>query len=105
MKLRSKSSENSKDSDGSHITLCMLGNCSFFLSSADIFFKIIFLKTFDQENYKCQTAWAQIRPDVVSGLICIQTVCKVYQQILFLSFDSLLPIDNLSVIKGQVFLG
>ena len=27
----------------------------------------------------CQTAWIQIGPDILSGLICVQTVCKGYQ--------------------------
>ena len=29
---------------------------------------------------KCQTVRIQIRPDVSSGLICVQTVCKAHQQ-------------------------
>ena len=28
----------------------------------------------------CQTVWIQIRPDILSGLIWVQTVCKGYQQ-------------------------
>ena len=28
----------------------------------------------------CQTVWIQIRPDNLSGLIWVQTVCKGYQQ-------------------------
>ena len=28
----------------------------------------------------CQTVWIQIRPDIMSGLIWVQTVCKCYQQ-------------------------
>ena len=28
----------------------------------------------------CQRVWIQIRPDILSGLIWIQTVCKDYQQ-------------------------
>ena len=27
-----------------------------------------------------QTVWIQIRPDVLSGLMSVQTVCKGYQQ-------------------------
>ena len=27
-----------------------------------------------------QTVWIQIRPDALSGLIWVQTVCKGYQQ-------------------------
>ena len=28
----------------------------------------------------CQTDWVQIRPDVLSGLIWVQSVCKGYEQ-------------------------
>ena len=28
----------------------------------------------------CQTVWIQIRPDILSGLVWVQTVCKGYQQ-------------------------
>ena len=28
----------------------------------------------------CQKMWIQIRPDILSGLIWVQTVCKGYQQ-------------------------
>ena len=28
----------------------------------------------------CQTVWVQIRPDILSSLIWVQTVCKGYQQ-------------------------
>ena len=30
----------------------------------------------------CQTVWIQIRPDILSGLIWVQTVCKVYKQMI-----------------------
>ena len=29
---------------------------------------------------ECQTVWIQIRPNILSGLIFVQTVCKIYQQ-------------------------
>ena len=29
---------------------------------------------------ECQTIWIQIRPDILLGLIWVQTVCKGYQQ-------------------------
>ena len=29
---------------------------------------------------ECQTVWIQIRPNVLSGLIWVQSVCKSYQQ-------------------------
>ena len=28
---------------------------------------------------KCQTVWTLIRPDILSGQNCVQTVCKLYQ--------------------------
>ena len=31
---------------------------------------------FFQEYHKCQTFWIQTRPDVLSSLISVQTVCK-----------------------------
>ena len=30
----------------------------------------------------CQTVWIQIRPDILSGLIWVQTVCKGYKQMI-----------------------
>ena len=41
-----------------------------------IFFKINLLKKF----FECQIVWIQIRPDILLGLIWVQTVCKSYQQ-------------------------
>ena len=29
---------------------------------------------------RCQTVWIQIRPNILTGLIWVQTVCKGYQQ-------------------------
>ena len=45
-----------------------------------IFLKSTFFETFFQEYHQCQTIWIQIRPDKMSGLIRVQTVCKGYQQ-------------------------
>ena len=42
----------------------------FFLSSADLFPKIL-----PGTPPDCQTVWIQIRADVLSGLIWVQTVC------------------------------
>ena len=51
------------------------------LSSADLFFKINFvLKLPSGTLSECQTVWIQIRADIFSGLIWVQTVCKGYQQ-------------------------
>ena len=61
------------------LTLCMLGNFSYFLSPAD-FFKIFKKKIFSGVPSECQTDWIQIRTDILSVLIWVQTVCKGYQQ-------------------------
>ena len=45
-----------------------------------IFFKISFFEKFFQECHQCQTVWIQIRPDILSGLIWVQTVCRGNQQ-------------------------
>ena len=48
---------------------------------ADFFFKINFYlqKIISGIPPECQTVWILIRCNVLSGLNCIQTVCKVYQ--------------------------
>ena len=59
------------------LTLCSVGNfaccfdvCWIFLDNINFF-----------ENFlQSQTVWIKIRPDIVSGLIWVQTVCKCYQQ-------------------------
>ena len=45
-----------------------------------IFFKITFFSKNSYRNTVCQTDWIQITPDILSGLIWVQTVCKGYQQ-------------------------
>ena len=52
------------------------------LSSAYYFSKSTFLKKIFREHYlaECQTVWIQIRTDILSVLIWIQTVCKGYQR-------------------------
>ena len=40
------------------------------------FFKIILLGIL----FECQTDWIQIRPNILSDLIWVQSVCKNYQQ-------------------------
>ena len=50
-------------------------------SSADFFFKISFLKKTPIGTLtECQTVWIQIRTDILSVLIWVQTVCNGYQQ-------------------------
>ena len=49
------------------LTLCMLGNSSTLLFSK---------YSFRNKIRECQTAWIQIRPDILSGLIWVQAICK-----------------------------
>ena len=58
------------------------------LSSAAFFNVNVFKKKKKKKKKKntfgtlseCQTVWIQIRTDILSGLIWVQTVCKGYQQ-------------------------
>ena len=46
-----------------------------------IFFKInFFRKILSGISSECQTVWIKIRPNILSGLVSVQTVCKGYQQ-------------------------
>ena len=63
------------------LTLCLQGNFFYdILSSADFFLKSTFSKRVSRLVSECQTVWVEIRPNVLSGLIWVQTVCKGYQQ-------------------------
>ena len=57
-------------------------NFFLFLSSADFFQNQCFWKILSGIFIpsECQTVWIQIRPDILSGLIWVQTVCKGCQQ-------------------------
>ena len=55
------------------------GQFSINLSTPD-FSKINFSKPSSKMPLECQTVWIQIRPDNLSGLIWVQSVCKGYQQ-------------------------
>ena len=55
----------------------MLGNFSCFYCHLLTFFQINFFKKIFQEHYQ---NWVQIRTDIMSVLIWVQTVCKGYQQ-------------------------
>ena len=63
-----------------HLSLCLLGNSAWFLSSADFFQNPLFRKILSGKPSECQTLWIQIRPDKRRGLFWSQTVCKSYQQ-------------------------
>ena len=49
------------------------------LSSADIFSKLTLKKIHSGTLSECQTVWIQIRTDILSVLIWVQTVCQGYQ--------------------------
>ena len=51
-----------------------------FLSSSDFSQNQHFRKILLGIRSECQTIWIHIRPDILSGLIWFQTVCKVYRQ-------------------------
>ena len=57
------------------LTLCMLDNFACFFVACDIFFNFL-KKILSEILSECQTVWIQIRPDILSRLIWIQTVCK-----------------------------
>ena len=62
------------------LTLCMLGNFACFFVAYGFILRLNFSKKISGIPSRCQTVWMEIRPDVLSGLIWIQTVCKGYQQ-------------------------
>ena len=51
-----------------------------FLPSADFFRKHLSRKILSGIPPECQTDWIQSRPNILSGLIWVQCVCKGYQQ-------------------------
>ena len=61
------------------LIICMLG--LFMIFVVCIFFQNqLFQKFLSGIPSECQTGWSQVRPDIVSGLIWFQSVCKSYQQ-------------------------
>ena len=54
------------------------------MSSGDLIQIQLFRKTLSGIPSECQIVLIQIRPDVLSGLIWVQTVCKGYQQMTLL---------------------
>ena len=50
------------------------------LSSASFFEYQFFRKILSGLPSECQTVWIQIRPDLLSGLIWVQTLGKLYQE-------------------------
>ena len=63
------------------LTLCPLGNFSCLFVVCRFIFQINFFeKILSAIPSKCQTDWTRIRPDVLLGLIWVQSVCKGYEQ-------------------------
>ena len=58
----------------------MLGNFSWFFSCADIFNMTFFQNIISGMPSECQLVLMQIRPDILLGLIWVQTVCKDHQE-------------------------
>ena len=50
------------------------------LSSADFFSKSTFSENSFRNIIRVSNVWIQVRPDILLGLIWVQTVCKGYQQ-------------------------
>ena len=59
---------------------CLLGNFAGSFLVCRFFFRNQLLRNLiSRIPSDCQTVWIQIRPDVLSGQIWVQTVCKDYQ--------------------------
>ena len=50
-----------------------------FLSSSILKINFFFRNVFSGTPSECQTVWIQIRTDILSGLIKVQTVCNSYR--------------------------
>ena len=63
------------------LTLCMLANFACFFVICGFLFKLTFSKKKNLSGIpsECQTVWIQIRPNILLGLIRVQTVCIGYQ--------------------------
>ena len=62
------------------LALCLLSNFACFFVVCWFFQNQLFQKILSGIPSECQTVLMQIRPDILSGLIWIQTICKGYQQ-------------------------
>ena len=70
-----------------------------FLSSADFFQNQLFQKILSGIPSECQMVWILIRPDVLSGLIWVKTVCKDHQQTTN-NIDHIQSLNQSSAIQG-----
>ena len=75
----------------------MLANFACFFVVCGFFFKLTFSNKSSEIPSECQIVWIQIRPNVLSGLIWVQTVCKGYQQttkeLAYIVFSGLFPLS------------
>ena len=86
------------------LTLSPLGNFScFFLSSADFFQNQLFRKILSGIPSECQTDLIQIRPNILSGLIWVQSVCKGYQQTTLVGKELNAYVDVSRGARGLIF--
>ena len=60
--------------------LNIISTCWVIFGCLLIFQNQLFRKILSGKPWECQTVWIQIRPDILSGQIWVQTVCKGYQQ-------------------------
>ena len=77
---------------------CPLEIVHAFLSSADFFQNQLFQKILSGIPSECQTDWIQIRSDILSGMIWVQTVCKCYEQTTLVDNEFINQIINSSSI-------
>ena len=75
LKIRKLSPKINVKNKNSSLILCII-----FLSPADFFQNQLFRKILSETQSDSQTVLIQIRTDIVSVLIWVQTVCKGYQQ-------------------------
>ena len=69
----------------------------FFLSSANFFQNYFFQKILSGTLSEWQTVWIQIRTDILSVLIWVQTVCKGYQQTTLVAASKLIFMENKAI--------
>ena len=69
----------------------MLGNFSFLCC------RLLIFSNFSEKLSECQTVWIQIRTDILSVLIWVQTVCKDNQQ----TTKVIASIERVKLDKGQ----
>ena len=85
------------------LTLCLLGNFACFFVVCCFFFKSTFSKNSFMNTIRVSNSLDfQIRPDILSGLIWVQTVCKGNQQMTLVDRVKVLP-ASLRMVRTQDF--